>query len=107
MSKEFELFTNHVKPFNMEFNKIDIHVTDEAFSNFSLTDNELIQPSFDPTNILIGTYISRNKNIYQIFHDKFNEIFEKGIPINQFINEQKEIGIESLSETQLFVLCVM
>ncbi|NVM36197.1 MAG: hypothetical protein HWN81_11425, partial [Candidatus Lokiarchaeota archaeon] len=34
MSKEFELFTNHVKPFNMEFNKIDIHVTDEAFSNF-------------------------------------------------------------------------
>ncbi len=107
ISKEFNLFTNHVEPYNIEFNKIEIHVTDEAFSNFSLTDNELLQPSFDPTNILIGTYISRNKNIYQIFHDKFNEIFDKGIPINRFITEQPEINIESLSETQLFILCVM
>ena len=107
ISNEFKLLTNHVEPYNMEFNKLQIQITDEAFSNFSLTDNELIQPSFDPTNILIGSYISRNKNIYQIFYDKFNEIFKKGIPINQFINEQKEIKIDSLSQTQLFVLCVM
>ncbi|TET61010.1 MAG: hypothetical protein E3J52_02315 [Promethearchaeota archaeon] len=106
-SNEFKLLTNHVEPYNLEFKKLEIHVTDEAFSNFSLTDNELIQPSFDPTNILIGAYISRNKNIYQIFYDKFNEIFEKGIPMNRFITEQKDIGIDSLSETQLFVLCVM
>lgn len=106
-SNEFKLLTNHVEPYNLEFKNLEIHVTDEAFSNFSLTDNELIQPSFDPTNILIGAYISRNKNIYQIFYDKFNEIFEKGIPINRFITEQKDIGIDSLSETQLFVLCVM
>jgi len=107
MSKEFKLFTNHVEPYNIEFKKIEIHVTDEAFSNFSLTDNELIQPSFDPTNILIGSYISRNKNIYQIFHDKFIEIFDKGISITKFITEQQEIKINSLSETQMFVLCVM
>jgi len=106
-SKEFKLFTSHVEPYNMEFKKIEIHVTDEAFSNFSLTDNELIQPSFDPTNILIGSYISRNKNIYQIFHDKFIEIFDKGISITKFITEQQEIKINSLSETQMFVLCVM
>jgi len=107
MSKEFKLFTNHVEPYNIEFNKIDIHVTDEAFSNFALSDSELIQPSFDPTNILIGTYISRNKNIYQIFYDKFIEIFDKGIPIIKFITEQSEIKIDTLSETQMFVLCVM
>ncbi len=106
-SKEFKLFTSHVEPYNMEFKKIEIHVTDEAFSNFSLTDNELIQPSFDPTNILIGSYISRNKNIYQIFHDKFIEIFDKGISITKFITEQQELKINSLSETQMFVLCVM
>jgi len=106
-SNEFKLLTNHVESYNLEFKKLEIHVTDEAFSNFSLTDNELIQPSFDPTNILIGAYISRNKNIYQIFYDKFNEIFEKGIPMNRFITEQKDIGIDSLSETQLFVLFVM
>ncbi|MFX1567438.1 MAG: hypothetical protein ACFFCV_03620 [Promethearchaeota archaeon] len=107
MSKEFELLTNHVEPYKMEFKKIEIHVTDEAFSNFSLTDTEIIQPSFDPTNILIGTYISRNKNIYQIFHDKFTEIFENGISISKFISENKDIGIESLSETQMFVLCII
>ncbi len=106
-SKEFTLLTNHVEPYNLEFKKLEIHVTDEAFSNFSLTDNEIIQPSFDPTNILIGAYISRNKNIYQIFHDKFIEIYKNGIPITKFITEQKEINIDSLSETQMFVLCVM
>ncbi len=107
ISKEFKLFTNHVEPYNIQFNKIEIHVTDEAFSNFALSDSELIQPSFDPTNILIGTYISRNKNIYQIFYDKFNEIFDHGIPITKFITKQPEINIKSLSETELFVLCVM
>ncbi|MFW9990115.1 MAG: hypothetical protein ACFFC3_15835 [Candidatus Odinarchaeota archaeon] len=107
ISNEFKLFSNHVEPYKMEFDKIEIHVTEEAFSNFSLTDNELIQPSFDPTNILIGTYISRNRNIYQIFLDKFNEIYENGIPIKQFLDEQKDIGSDSLTQTQMFVLCVM
>ena len=107
ISKEFELLSKHVAPYNMEFKNIIIHVTDENFSNFSLTDNELIQPSFDPTNILIGAYISRNKNIYQIFYDKFNEIFDKGISIDQYVKNQKDLRIDSLTETELFVLCVM
>lgn len=107
VSKEFKLLTDHVAPFNIEFKRIDIHVTDEAFSNFSLTDTELIQPSFDPTNILIGAYVSRNMNIYQIFYDKFSEIFAKGISIERFITKDKDIKIDSLSETELFVLCVM
>ena len=107
LSKEFELLAKYFEEVNIEFKKIEIHVTDEDFSNFSLTDDELIQPSFDPTNILIGIYVSRNRNIYQIFHDKFNEIFENGIPIDQFIVEDNDISIESLSETQSFVLCVM
>ncbi|MHA1931730.1 MAG: hypothetical protein ACW96X_04265 [Promethearchaeota archaeon] len=107
VSKEFELLTKHVESFNMQFKSVTIHVTDEDFSNFSLTDNELIQPSFDPTNILIGVYVSRNKNIYQIFNVKFDEIFEKGIPIDQFLTQNEDISIRSLSETQIFVLCVM
>ncbi len=106
-SKEFALLIEHVEPFNIQFKNITIHVTDENFSNFSLTDEEIIQPSFDPTNILIGIYVSRNKNIYQIFNDKFEEIFEKGIPINQFLTQDENIPLKSLSETQTFVLCVM
>jgi len=106
-SKEFKLLVDYVTPFDIEFKNVSIHVTEEAFSNFSLTDTELIQPSFDPTNILIGAYVSRNKNIYQIFHDKFNEIFEKGISIEEFITKNKDVKIDYLSETELFVLCVM
>ncbi|MHA2039474.1 MAG: hypothetical protein ACW98X_23870 [Promethearchaeota archaeon] len=106
-SKEYKLLINHIEPFDMQFKDITIHVTEEDFSNFSLTDNELIQPSFDPTNILIGIYVSRNKNIYQIFNDKFDEIFEKGIPINEFLDQNEDLSINSLSETQTFVLCVM
>ncbi|MFX1573559.1 MAG: hypothetical protein ACFFB0_12485 [Promethearchaeota archaeon] len=107
LSREFNLLSKHIAPYDIEFKSIVIHVTDENFSNFSLTDNELIQPSFDPTNILIGAYISRNKNIYQIFNDKFNEIFDKGISIDQYIKNQEDLKLESLSETELFVLCVM
>jgi len=106
-STEFALLIENVEPFNIQFKNINIHVTDEDFSNFSLTDNELIQPSFDPTNILIGIYVSKNKNIYQIFNDKFDEIFEKGISIDQFLNKSEDISIKTLSETQTFVLCVM
>jgi len=107
MSEEFKLLTEHIEPFQIEFKKIEIQVTDEDFSNFSLTDNELIQPSFDPTNILIGIYVSRNKNIFQIFHDKFGEIFDKGISIEEFLAKDKGIKIDSLSESESFVLCVM
>ncbi|MHA2282284.1 MAG: hypothetical protein ACXAC5_15685 [Promethearchaeota archaeon] len=107
ISEEFQQLIKHIEPFNMQFKDITVRVTDEDFSNFNLTDNELIQPSFDPTNILIGVYVSRNKNIYQIFKDKFDEIFEKGISINQFLTQNTDISIKSLSETQTFVLCVM
>ncbi len=106
-SKEFALLIEHVEPFSMQFKSISIHVTDEDFSNFSLTDEEIIQPSFDPTNILIGIYVSRNKNIYQIFNDKFEEIYDKGIPLNQFLTQNEDITTNSLNETQAFVLCVM
>jgi sugar-specific transcriptional regulator TrmB len=106
-SPEFEQLTKHVEEFNLKFKDIKIHVTDENFSNFSLADNELIQPSFDPAFELIGVYISRNKSIYQIFYEKFDQIFKKGIPIKQFLLAEDEIKLDSLSETQQFVLCIM
>lgn len=106
-SRELEILVKHVESFNLEFKSFEIKITDENFSNFSLTDNELIQPSFDPTNILIGAYISRNKNIYQIFLDKFKEIYKKGVSIDQFIKKDKKITLDSLSKSQSFVLCIL
>jgi hypothetical protein len=106
-SNEFKIFTEYIQDYNLEFQTFDIHVTEENFSNFSLTDNELIQPSFDPTNILIGFYISRNKNIYQIFNNKFTEIYDKGISIEEFLIKDERIPLKSLSDAQSFVLCIL
>jgi len=106
-SKEFSILSKHIESQDFKFKNIEVHITQESFSNFSLTDNELIQPSFDPTNRLMGSYISRNENIYQIFYDKFNEIFEKGIPINQYLQQIKDSSFNNLSEVQSFVLCLL
>ena len=103
-SKEFSVLYDQIEPIEFEFKSLDIHITDEKFSNFSLTDDELIQPSFDPSNKLMGSYISRNDNIYQIFNTKFDEIFNKGMPINEFVSETSS---GSLSKKQTFALCLL
>ena len=107
VSEEFQLVSNYLKPYGLLFKNISVRVTDEDFSNFNLTDSELVQPSFDPTNKLIGAYISRNTNIYQIFNEKFSELYEKGIPLTQFLKEQSDLKEESYSKTQLFGLCLL
>ena len=107
VSEEFQLASNYLKSYDLLFKNISVRVTDENFSNFNLTDSELVQPSFDPTNKLIGAYVSRNTNIYQIFYDKFNELYEKGIPLTQFLKERSDIKEESYSKTQLFSLCLL
>lgn len=106
-SEDFKILEKHIDQYDLMFEKIRVHVTYDDFSNFGLTDNELVQPSFDPTNKLIGAYISRNSSIYQIFHEKFNELFEKGIPINDFLKEHKDLGMEAVTEKQSFVLCLL
>jgi hypothetical protein len=106
-SEEFKLLTKYVDPMEIEFKNLRIHITDENFSNFSLTDSELIQPSFDPTNILIGAYISRNRNIYQIFETKFNELFKTGITVEEFLQKDKSLKMDSITQTQSFVLCLL
>ncbi len=107
LSEEFKLVSNYLESYGLKFKNIDVRVTDEDFSNFNLTDSELIQPSFDPTNKLIGAYISRNTNIYQIFYKKFNELYEKGISLTQFFKEEKDFKEEPYSKTQIFGLCLL
>ncbi len=107
LSPEFTILTDHINQYNLEFKLVTVHVTYDDFSNFNLTDNELIQPSFDPTNRLIGSYVSRNKNIFQIFYDKYNELFEKGIPLLQFIQDDADLTLTEITATQKFVLCLL
>ena len=107
-SKEFAVLIENIEPIDFEFKSLEVHITEDDFSNFSLTDDELIQPSFDPTNKLMGSYITRNEKIYQIFNEKFNDLFETGVPINNFISKQSsDVSINSLSEKQTFILCLL
>jgi len=118
-SKEFKIVNEQIQSFNLEFKSIEVHITEDLFSNFSLNDSELIQPSFDPSNMLLGAYISHNRNIYQIFYDKFNEIFvyqiffekfneifEKGMPIDKYIKSIK-LPFDSLSNKQALILSLL
>jgi hypothetical protein len=106
-SREFRILTNILEQLNLGFKEFDIQITEENFSNFSLVDDELIQPSFDPSNKLMGAYISRNKNIYQIFEEKFNDLFKKGIPLDKFLKNNETLSRKSLTELQKFVLCLL
>ncbi|MBY8982776.1 MAG: hypothetical protein KGD57_07500 [Candidatus Lokiarchaeota archaeon] len=106
-SREYRIITSILEKVDFNFKTFDVRITEEDFSNFSLIGDELVQPSFDPSNKLMGAYISRNKNIYDIFDDKFIEIFKTGTPINQFIEQNKDLNSESLSEFQSFVLCLL
>jgi len=106
-SDEFKMVSEFLEQSNLQVENLDVRITKDNFSNFNLSDDELIQPSFSPTNKLIGAYISRNKNIYQIFYDKFNELFEKGIPLNEYLKQHEVLSIKSASDTQAFGLCLL
>jgi len=107
ISTEYKMVSDFLEERNLQFENIDVRITEDNFSNFNLSDDELIQPSFSPTNKLIGAYISRNKNIFQIFDEKFSELFEKGIPLGKYLEEHDSISTKSATDTQAFVLCVL
>jgi len=106
-SKEFKILNELITPLNIKFKKIELWITESNFSNFSLTDDELIQPSFDPTNKLIGCYISRNKNIYQIFYDKFNELCENGIILETYAKSKDIFESKPISSTDILTLSLL
>ncbi|MHA1338584.1 MAG: hypothetical protein ACTSRZ_02475 [Promethearchaeota archaeon] len=58
--------------------RFEIRITKDQFSNFVVKDNkELIQPSFDPSDLLIGYFVSNPGEITNVFEKKFNKFFEK------------------------------
>ncbi len=76
---------------------IEVRVAQESFSNFTLRDDEiLMQPAFDPSNRLLGSFISSQKEIVQIFRDKFDALFKNAKPLAEFLlssDEFKETGV--------------
>lgn len=106
-SQEYKLLIEIISKKNFKFKDFKVKITSSDFSNFILIDDELMQPSFDPSNKLLGAYISRNQDIYQVFKEKFEELFMEGIPINQYLKHNKELSVSSLSNFENFLLCLL
>ncbi len=105
--REYEIILDILNTIDFQFNQFTVKVTQTNLSNFSLLDDKLVQPSFDPSNKLLGCYISRDKDIYKVFADKFDELFKNGIIINEYIKNNTVLKSKPLTEFQKFVLCLL
>ncbi|MHA1777023.1 MAG: hypothetical protein DRO88_09310 [Promethearchaeia archaeon] len=64
---------------------INIRVSSKVITNFLLRDNrELIQYSTSPDNSLIGLFISRQSEIYDIFAEKYKHEFNHAVNLDQY-----------------------
>jgi sugar-specific transcriptional regulator TrmB len=67
---------------------IEIRVSSDDFSNFSIKDDKyLVQPSFAPNKEILGYFMTTNSEIVKIFMNKFKEIYENAIEIDEYINQ--------------------
>ena len=106
-TREYRILLDILDDIEFQFKKFNVKITKTNLSNFSLVDKKLLQPSFDPSNKLLGAYISRNSDIYNVFADKFDELFKNGTPINDYIKEDEEIKANPLNNFQKFILCLL
>ena len=72
-------------PANLGFD-LEFKVINKAFGNFIVQDNgNLIQFSIDPKNILIGIFVSRQKEINQIFREKFEDLCKNAENLSEYL----------------------
>ena len=75
---------------------IELRVSTEDFSNFSIRDEKiLIQPSFTPNKQILGYYMTSNSEIVRIMAQKFSELYDNSIEIDEFI---KQYGVFNLTK---------
>jgi hypothetical protein len=73
---------------------IEVRVTSEDFSNFSIRDEKvLIQPSFTPNKQILGYYMTTNNEIVRIMAQKFSELYDNSIEVDEYI---KQYGVSNL-----------
>jgi len=104
-SFQYRNLIEYLNKVEIQFRKIEVRITDEDFINFALRDDEmLIQPSFDPSNILLGSYISRQLDIVKIFLRKFDDLLHNSHPVNDYLKEHKIYEKAELSNNDKLAL---
>lgn len=106
-TREYRILLDILDDIEFQFKSFSVKITKTNLSNFSLVDEKLLQPSFDPSNKLLGAYISRNTDIYNVFADKFGELFKNGTSINECIKNDENIKASPLTQNQKFILCLL
>lgn len=95
-----QIIISLLKDLEIDGISFDIRVTEEQFINFTIKDKKILsQPSFDPNDNLIGYFISSPKEIVEVFLTKFNNLYEKAIPLKK----KKNIETEFLSIYQILI----
>ncbi len=65
--------------------EIDIRVHSQSFSNFIIKDHkELLQYSVDPSNALLGLFVSRQDEITQIFKNTFEKMYQNSTDFHAY-----------------------
>lgn len=95
---ELELLAKKLTP------QIEVRVSKNTIGNFIIKeDEELLQYSVDPSNKLLGMFVSRQKEIIDVFSNKFAEMYSQSIEISQYFKDKKKPTL-SLLEKIAFAL---
>jgi len=89
--KKFSVYTSKFEDLEIKYeNEWDIRIYKDSCGDFIILDeNNLIQFSIDPSNKLMGIFISRSHEITDIFFKKFEEMYSQGLKLEEYFKENK------------------
>lgn len=86
-----------MEEYSLDQMSLDVRIFKEPFSNFIIKDRkELSQPSFDPNDNLLGYFVSSPQEIVDVFINKFNNMFESSIPLEEEYGDLEENKLQLL-----------
>ncbi|MHA1510378.1 MAG: hypothetical protein ACTSRX_01510 [Promethearchaeota archaeon] len=88
--KKFSDYTSKFEDFEIKYeNDWDIRIYEHSCGDFIILDeNNLIQFSIDPSNKLMGIFISRSHEITNIFFKKFEEMYSQSAKLEDYFKEK-------------------
>lgn len=101
---DFRLLEDQLK-MHIQLPPMQIKVSSKVLTNFLLRDNkELIQYSTSPDNALIGLFISRQREIYDIFAEKYQHEFNQAENLEKYFIEKLNRPVTLL---EIFIFTLM
>ncbi len=89
--KKFSLYTTKFEEIeNVYENLWDIRIYKDTCGDFIILDSsELIQFSIDPSKKLLGIFVTRSREITEIFFKKFEEMYSQALKLEDYFKKSK------------------